>query len=86
MNEPVLQSASVLPYPNEFFDPQWYVLFVRSNQEKRVARGLNERGIEHLLPCYSSLRHWKDRRVRLDYVNNRPDSLDVYIKGRKRAK
>ena len=25
-----------------------------------------------------------DGRIRLDYVNNRPDSLDVYIKGRKR--
>jgi transcription antitermination factor NusG len=66
MNEPVLQPASLLPYPNEFFDPQWYVLFVRSNQEKRVTRGLHERGVEHLLPCYSSLRQWKDRRVRLE--------------------
>lgn len=26
----------------------------------------------------------QDRRIRLDFVNNRPDSLDVYIKGRKR--
>jgi hypothetical protein len=25
-----------------------------------------------------------DKRIRLDFVNNRPDSLDVYIKGRKR--
>ena len=25
-----------------------------------------------------------DRRIRLDFVNNRPDSLDVYVKGRKR--
>ena len=25
-----------------------------------------------------------DRLTRLDFVNNRPDSLDVYIKGRKR--
>jgi hypothetical protein len=25
-----------------------------------------------------------DRMIRLDFVNNRPDSLDVYIKGRKR--
>jgi hypothetical protein len=27
-----------------------------------------------------------DGRIRLDFVNNRPDSLDVYIKGRKRVK
>jgi len=45
---------------------RWYVLFVRSNQEKRVALGLSERGIDHLLPSYSSVRQWKDRRVKLD--------------------
>jgi hypothetical protein len=27
----------------------------------------------------------QDGRIRLDFVNNRPDSLDVYIKGRKRS-
>ena len=27
----------------------------------------------------------QDGRIRLDFVNNRPDSLDVYIKGRKAA-
>ena len=26
----------------------------------------------------------QDRRIRLDFVNNRPDNLDVYIRGRKR--
>ncbi|MBZ5506431.1 MAG: UpxY family transcription antiterminator [Acidobacteriia bacterium] len=46
--------------------PNWYVLFVRSNQEKKVAQGLHDRGIEHFLPCYSSLRQWKDRRVKLE--------------------
>ena len=45
---------------------QWYVLFVRSNQEKRVAYALQQRGIEHFLPCICSLRQWKDRRVRLE--------------------
>src|SRR5215469_9821121 len=45
--------------------PQWYVLFVRSNQEKRVARHLCDRGVEHFLACYESVRHWKDRRVKL---------------------
>jgi len=50
----------------EFLVPQWYVLFVRSNQEKRIAHSLHQRGVEHFLPCYSSLRHWKSRRVRLE--------------------
>ena len=47
-------------------DPKWYVLFVRSNQEKRVAHCLGGRGVEHLLPCYRSRRQWKDRRVDLE--------------------
>ena len=30
------------------------------------------------------VRETEDGRIRLDFVNHRPDSLDVYIKGRKR--
>jgi transcription antitermination factor NusG len=52
--------------PQDFFVSRWYVLFVRSNQEKNIAHSLKQREIEHLLPCYSSVRQWKDRRVRLD--------------------
>jgi transcription antitermination factor NusG len=44
----------------------WYVLMVRSNHEKRIAQGLDSRGIEHFLPCYHSVRQWKDRRVALE--------------------
>jgi transcription antitermination factor NusG len=51
---------------HDFFVPRWYVLFVRSHQEKNVVHSLRQRGIEHLLPCYSSVRQWKDRRVRLE--------------------
>jgi len=47
-------------------EPRWYVLFVRSNQEKRVAQRLSSRNVEHYLPCYESLRQWQDRRVRLE--------------------
>lgn len=57
-------------FPTEFsVDPEilyWFVLFVRSNQEKKTALRLAERNIEHLLPCCRSLRQWKDRRVTLD--------------------
>jgi len=52
-------------YPADFEQPKWYVLFVRSNQEKRVADRLGDRAVEYFLPCYSSLRQWKDRRVQL---------------------
>lgn len=44
----------------------WYALYVRSHQEKNVANSLSIRGIEHFLPCYRSVRRWKDRRVTLE--------------------
>lgn len=50
----------------DFLQPKWYVLFVRSNQERRVATRLQAREIEHFLPCYESVRQWKDRRVKLE--------------------
>lgn len=45
--------------------PKWYVLFVRSNQEKRVSQHLQDRAIEHFLPVFESVRQWKDRKVKL---------------------
>lgn len=43
----------------------WYALYTCANREKRVADQLDAQGIEHFLPCYDSLRRWKDRKVRL---------------------
>jgi transcription antitermination factor NusG len=45
--------------------PKWYVLFVRSNQEKRVAQHLTHRQIEHFLPVFDSIHQWRDRKVKL---------------------
>jgi transcription antitermination factor NusG len=44
-------------------DPHWYAARIRANHEKRVAERMANRGIEHLLPLYTSLRQWKDRKV-----------------------
>jgi transcription antitermination factor NusG len=66
MNEKRLPIISSHDFPADFQQPKWYVLLVRSNQEKKVAHGLGERGIEHLLPRCSSIRQWKDRRVKLE--------------------
>jgi transcription antitermination factor NusG len=52
--------------PAGLHDPKWFVLFVRSNQEKRTAQRLADCEVEHFLPCYRSVRQWKDRRVTLD--------------------
>src|SRR5215472_11674780 len=50
----------------ELSQPHWYALYVRCNHERIVARSLVGRGVEHFLPCYQSLRQWKDRRVKLE--------------------
>ncbi|HKD13822.1 MAG TPA: UpxY family transcription antiterminator [Candidatus Angelobacter sp.] len=52
--------------PADLHVRHWFVLFVRSNQEKIIAHRLADREIEYLLPCYRSLRQWKDRRVTLE--------------------
>jgi transcription antitermination factor NusG len=50
----------------DWTEPRWYALFVKSNQERRVAVGLSARGLEHLLPCYSEIHQWKDRRAKVE--------------------
>ena len=46
-------------------EPHWYVAQTRAHHEKRVAEQLSARGVEHFLPLYENVSHWKDRRVRL---------------------
>jgi transcription antitermination factor NusG len=46
-------------------DPHWYAARTRPNHERRVAERMVQRNIEHLLPLYTSLRQWKDRKVSL---------------------
>ncbi len=64
----VPEFATVFPtnLPADLEKSYWFVLFVRSNQEKNTALRLTDRGVEHFLPCCRSLRQWKDRRVTLD--------------------
>jgi transcription antitermination factor NusG len=49
----------------DWLEPKWYVLFVKSNQEKRVAQHLSSREIDHFLPAYESVHQRKDRKVKL---------------------
>jgi transcription antitermination factor NusG len=46
-------------------DDFWFALYTCANHEKRVAAQLESRGVDHFLPLYSSVRRWKDRRIRL---------------------
>lgn len=45
---------------------QWYAAYVCANHEKRVAKQLGCRSVEHFLPLYPSVRLWKDRRMQLE--------------------
>lgn len=49
----------------EYLQPHWYAAYTCANHEKRVADQLSQSGMQHFLPLYSSIRRWKDRRVRL---------------------
>jgi transcription antitermination factor NusG len=44
---------------------RWYAAYTCAQHEKRVAEQLAEREVEHLLPLYSAVHRWKDRRVRV---------------------
>ncbi|MGA9474784.1 MAG: UpxY family transcription antiterminator [Terriglobales bacterium] len=50
----------------DYRDLHWYAVQTRANHEKRVRQQLDLRVVETYLPVYESLRHWKDRRVRLE--------------------
>ena len=61
--EPVLPLSA--PECDAAAEVQWYAAYTSANHEKRVARQLEWRSVEHFLPVYESVRRWKDRRVRL---------------------
>lgn len=44
----------------------WYAVSVYPRHEKHVAHFLEMKGVNYLLPLYSSLRRWKDRRKQVD--------------------
>ncbi len=49
----------------DYLQPHWYAAYTCTNHEKRVTEQLVQNSVEHFLPLYESVRHWKDRRVRL---------------------
>jgi transcription antitermination factor NusG len=55
-----------LNLPPASSEQRWYAAYTCANHEKCVAAELEARAVEHLLPLYSSVRRWRDRRVRLD--------------------
>lgn len=52
--------------PEPDIEARWYALYTCAHHERRVAKQLALRSVEHLLPLYETVRRWKDRRVRLE--------------------
>jgi transcription antitermination factor NusG len=46
--------------------PPWHVVFVVANHEKKVAKHLSVRNVEHYLPMYTERSRWSDRWVMVD--------------------
>lgn len=44
----------------------WHVLHVTANHEKKVARHLTTRSVEHYLPLYAERSRWSDRTVTVE--------------------
>jgi transcription antitermination factor NusG len=63
---PWIVRAGLAPPTASHQEERWYAAYTCANHEKRVAAQLRARSVEHVLPFYSSLRRWKDRRVVVD--------------------
>lgn len=46
-------------------EARWYVAYTYANHEKRAAEQMEQKGVEHFVPMYESLRQWKDRQKRV---------------------
>ena len=58
--------VAAVSLPASSLEPRWYAAYTCANHEKHVAAELQARTVEHFLPVYSSIRRWRDRRVKLD--------------------
>lgn len=52
--------------PLAYSEARWYAAYTSANHEKRVAGQLEARAVEYFLPCFATVRQWKDRRVTLE--------------------
>lgn len=60
----------------------WHILYVKSRQEKKINRALNEQGIETFLPLIKTVKQWSDRKKKVE-VPLIPSYIFVKIKSKK---
>jgi transcription antitermination factor NusG len=47
-------------------DLHWYAAYTHSRAEKKVARELEKKGIDHYLPLIKTLKQWTDRKKKVE--------------------
>ena len=45
---------------------KWFAIYVKSRNEKKVSKTLNDIGIESFLPLITKIKQWSDRRKKVD--------------------
>jgi transcription antitermination factor NusG len=63
-----VQGALACSSNEPVIDRNWHAVCVFPHREKQVAQMCHAKGVSYLLPLYSSLRRWKDRRKRIEMV------------------
>ena len=66
----------------------WYVLYTKSRQEKKVAEGLKQLGVEAYCPLVTVMKQWSDRTKKVElplinsyvFVNINEEKRDVVFK------
>jgi transcriptional antiterminator RfaH len=49
-------------------DPNWYAVYTKSRQEKKLTAKLTDRGLEAWIPLRKTLKQWSDRKKWVDEV------------------
>ncbi len=50
----------------EHFEYNWYVVYTKPRNEKKVSQELDKQGIVHYLPLVKTLRQWSDRKKKVE--------------------
>lgn len=62
------QPSNTSPAPSANIQKNWYVAFVKSCQERRVAEQLRDSGVDCFLPVQRVVRQWSDRKKEVEVL------------------
>lgn len=70
--------------PSKRIEKQWFVLYTKPRNEKKLAERLQQNGIECYCPVRTEVRQWSDRKKKIK-VPILPSMILVYIEDNKRS-